>query len=178
MALKATIYKALLNVADMDRNYYAEHNLTLAQHPSENDLRLMVRLVAFALNAEEDLAFTKGISQDDEPDLWLKELDGSIKLWIDLGQPDEKRIKKACGRSEKVIIYMFVQNSAEAWWKQMENSLKRFKNLSVVLLKMDGNIESLLERGMSLQCNISDGELNIMNKEQTILVQEERYKEF
>jgi len=178
MALKATIYKALLNVADMDRNYYAEHNLTLAQHPSENDLRLMVRLVAFALNAEENLVFTKGISQDDEPDLWAKNLDGSIKLWIDLGQPDEKRIKKACGRSEKVILYMYVQNSALAWWKQMENSLKRFKNLSVVLLKMDGDIESLLERGMSLQCNISDGELNIMNKEQSILVQEERYKEF
>jgi uncharacterized protein YaeQ len=178
MALKATIYKALLNVANMDTHYYAEHNLTVAQHPSENALRLMVRLVAFALNAEEDLAFTKGISQDDEPDLWVKALDGSIKLWIDLGQPDEKRIKKACGRSEKVIIYMFVQNSAEAWWKQMENNLKRFKNLSVVLLKMDGDIESLLERSMSLQCNISDGELTMINDEQSILIQEERYKEF
>lgn len=178
MALKATIYKALLNIANMDTHYYAEHNLTLAQHPSENDLRLMVRLAAFALNADEDLTFTKGISQDDEPDLWIKALDGSIKLWIDLGQPDEKRIKKACGRSEKVIIYMFVQNSAEAWWKQMENSLKRFKNLSVVLLKMDGEIESLLKRGMSLQCNISDGELTMINDEQSILIQEERYKEF
>jgi uncharacterized protein YaeQ len=178
MALKATIYKALLNIANMDTHYYAEHNLTVAQHPSENDLRLMVRLVAFALNAEEDLAFTKGISQDDEPDLWVKALDGSIKLWIDLGQPDEKRIKKACGRSEKVIIYMFVQNSAEAWWKQMENSLKRFKNLSVVLLKMDGDIESLLERGMSLQCNISDGELTMIKDEQSIVIHEERYKEF
>ncbi|MBU1995511.1 YaeQ family protein, partial [bacterium] len=119
-----------------------------------------------------------GISQDDEPDLWLKALDGSIKLWIDLGQPDEKRIKKACGRSEKVIIYMFVQNSAEAWWKQMENSLKRFKNLSVVLLKMDGDIESLLERSISLQCNISDGELTMIKNEQSIVIHEERYKEF
>ncbi|MBU1216606.1 YaeQ family protein [bacterium] len=178
MALKATIYKALLNVADMDRHYYAEHNLTVAQHPSENDLRLMVRLVAFALNAEEDLAFTKGISQDDEPDLWLKELDGSIKLWIDLGQPDEKRIKKACGRAEKVIIYMFQENSAQAWWKQMENSLKRFKNLSVVLLKMDTDIESLLERSMSLQCNISDGELTMIKDEESVVIHEERYKEF
>lgn len=178
MALKATIYKALLNVANMDTHYYAEHNLTVAQHPSENDLRLMVRLVAFALNAEEDLAFTKGISQDDEPDLWVKALDGSIKLWIDLGQPDEKRIKKACGRAEKVIIYMFVQNSAEAWWKQMENSLKRFKNLSVVLLKMDGDIESLLERSISLQCNISDAELTMIKNEQSIVIHEERYKEF
>lgn len=178
MALKATIYKALLNIANMDTHYYAEHNLTVAQHPSENDLRLMVRLVAFALNAEEDLAFTKGISQDDEPDLWVKELDGSIKLWIDLGQPDEKRIKKACGRAEKVIIYMFQENSAQAWWKQMENSLKRFKNLSVVLLKMDTDIESLLERSMSLQCNISDGELTMIKDEESVVIHEERYKEF
>jgi uncharacterized protein YaeQ len=178
MALKATIYKALLNIANMDTHYYAEHNLTVAQHPSENDLRLMVRLVAFALNAEEDLAFTKGISQDDEPDLWVKELDGSIKLWIDLGQPDEKRIKKACGRSEKVIIYMFQENSAQAWWKQMENSLKRFKNLSVVLLKMDGDLERLLERSISLQCNISDGELTMIKDEESVVIHEERYKEF
>ncbi|MBA3026084.1 MAG: YaeQ family protein [Sulfurimonas sp.] len=178
MALKATIYKALLNIANMDTHYYAEHNLTVAQHPSENDLRLMVRLVAFALNAEEDLAFTKGISQDDEPDLWVKELDGSIKLWIDLGQPDEKRIKKACGRAEKVIIYMFQENSAQAWWKQMENSLKRFKNLSVVLLKMDGDLERLLERSISLQCNISDGELTMIKDEESVVIHEERYKEF
>ena len=88
MAANATIYKASLNIADMDRNYYEEHNFTLAKHPSETDLRLMVKLVAFMLNADEQLLFTKGISQDDEPDLWQKALNGDIKLWIDLGQPD------------------------------------------------------------------------------------------
>ena len=92
MAAKATIYKALLNIANMDSHYYAEHNLTMAKHPSETDLRLMVRLVAFILNADEDLEFCKGISQEDEPDLWQKSLGGEITLWIDLGQPDEKRI--------------------------------------------------------------------------------------
>ena len=105
MASNATIHKANLNIANMDTHYYAEHNLTLAQHSSETDLRLMVRLTAFILNAEEDLLFTKGISQENEPDLWKKSLVGEIDLWIDLGQPDEKRIKKACGRSKEVIIY-------------------------------------------------------------------------
>ena len=177
MAQKATIYKALLNIADMDRHYYAEHNLTIAQHPSENDLRLMVRLVAFALNAHEDLQFTKGISQDDEPDIWMKSMSGDINLWIDLGQPDEKRIKKACGRSEKVIIYTFQEGMASAWFKQIQNSLTRFKNLEVIFLKIDGDIESMLERSSSLQCNISDGELSVIKDDTTITIQEERWKE-
>lgn len=177
MAANATIYKASLNIADMDRHYYAEHNFTLAKHPSENDLRLMVRLVAFALNADEDLAFSKGISQDDEPDLWTKALDGEIKLWIDLGQPDEKRIRKACGRSEQVIIYTYQEGSALAWWKQSEKTLKRFKNLRVINLKIAGDIEVLAERTMKLQCNISDAELSLINDEQSITITEEVWKD-
>lgn len=176
MAANATIYKASLNIADMDRNYYAEHNFTLAKHPSETDLRLMIKLVAFMLNADEELLFTKGISQDDEPDLWQKELNGDIKLWIDLGQPDEKRIRKACGRSLKVIIYMYQEGSALAWWKQMQNQLGRFKNLSVVYLNIDGDIELLAKRAMVLQCNISDFELTIIDNDNSVVVKEDRWK--
>lgn len=177
MATKATIYKASLNIANMDTHYYAEHNLTLAQHPSENDLRLMTRLVAFVLNADESLQFCKGISQDDEPDLWLKALDGEILLWIDLGQPDEKRIRKACGRAKKVIIYTYQEGSALAWWRHVESSLKRFKNLSVVHLNIEGEIEQFVERTMSLQCNISDGELTIISDEKSVLIKEEMLKQ-
>lgn len=176
MAANATIYKASLNIADMDRNYYAEHNFTLAKHPSETDLRLMIKLVAFMLNADETLLFTKGITQDDEPDLWQKALDGDIKLWIDLGQPDEKRIRKACGRSEKVIIYMYQEGSALAWWKQMQNQLGRFKNLSVVYLNIDGDIELLAKRAMVLQCNISDFELTIIDNDNSVAVKEDIWK--
>jgi uncharacterized protein YaeQ len=176
MAAKATIYKASLNIANIDTHYYAEHNLTLAQHPSENDLRLMARLIAFVLNADESLAFSKGISQDDEPDLWKKALDGEITLWIDLGQPDEKRIRKACGRSQRVIIYTYQEGSALAWWKQAESSLQRFKNLSVIALHIEGNIEDLIQRSMSLQCNISDGELTLIDDENSILIKEEIWK--
>ena len=172
MATKATIYKALLNIANMDSHYYAEHNLTMAQHPSETDLRLMVRLVAFILNAEEGPVFGKGISQEDEPDLWKKSLGGEIELWIDLGQPDEKRIKKACGRSEKVIIYTYQEGMAGAWWKQIETSLTRFSNLQVIHLDIEGDIESLAKRAMSLQANIVDAELTLIEEEHSVVVRE------
>lgn len=177
MAANATIYKAVLNISDMDRHYYAEHSLTLAKHPSENDLRLMIRLAAFAFNADDELVFSKGISQDDEPDLWQKALDGEIELWIDLGQPDEKRIRKACGRSQKVIIYTYQEGSALAWWKQSEKMLKRFKNLRVIHLDVDGNIEGLAQRSMELQCTISDAELSLSNDEDSVNVTQKVWKE-
>ena len=177
MAAKATIYKALLNIANMDTHYYEEHNLTLAKHPSENDLRLMVRLIAFTLNANEDLTFCKGISEDDEPDLWQKSLGGDIELWIDLGQPDEKRIKKACGRSQKVIIYTYQEGMATSWFKQIEKSLKRFKNLEVVFLNIAGEVQSIVERSMSLQANMIDGELSLINGEETILITTDIWKQ-
>lgn len=172
MATKATIYKAFINIANMDIHYYKEHNLTLAKHPSENDVRLMIRLVAFILNANEELVFCKGISQDDEPDLWQKDLSGDIKLWIDLGQPDEKRIKKACGRSDRVIIYTYQEGVATAWFKQIEKSLKRFKNLEIIYLNCDSNIESLSKRSMTLQANISDNELSLIDEEHSVNIKQ------
>jgi len=176
MAAKATIYKANINIANMDIHYYAEHSLTLAQHPSENDIRLMIRLLAFIFNANEDLVFCKGISQDDEPDLWQKNLSGDIDLWIDLGQPDEKRIKKACGRSKKVIIYIYQEGMATSWFKQNQKLLNRFKNLSIIYLNIDGDITKLCERSMALQANISDAELNLLNEEKSVLVTEVVWK--
>ncbi len=176
MAAKATIHKALINIANMDENYYEEHNLTLAQHPSENNLRLMVRLISFVLNANDILMFCKGISQDDEPDLWQKSLSGDIEMWIDVGQPDEKRIKKACGRSERVIIYTFKESTASIWFKQVENSLSRFKNLKIINLNIDGDIESLTKRSMVLQCNISDNELTLIDDDNSVIITQNIYK--
>ncbi len=173
MATKATIYKAQINVANMDSHYYAEHNLTLAKHPSESELRLMIRLAAFTLNADEELLFCKGIAQDDEPDLWKKSLSDEIELWIDLGQPDEKRIKKACGRSKNVIIYTYQKGMAESWFKKMEKTLKRFKNLQVVYLDAERDLESLSTRSLNLQCNISDHELTMINDEESVLIKPE-----
>ena len=170
MATKATIFKSILNIANMDSHYYNDHNLTIAQHPSETDLRLMIRIVAFILNASEDLMLCKGIEEDNEPDLWEKDYGDDIKLWIDLGQPDEKRIKKACGRAEKVIIYTYQEGMADAWFKSMEKVIKRFKNLSVVHLNIDGDIEVLAQRGMNLQCNITDGELTLISDDKSVII--------
>src|SRR5512147_3279852 len=105
MALKSTIFKAELQISDMDRNYYGSHSLTIARHPSETDERMMVRLLAFALHANEGLAFGRGLSTDDEPDLWQRDLTGAIRLWIDVGLPDEKLLRRACGRADEVVVY-------------------------------------------------------------------------
>ena len=164
MAISATINKVLLNVADMDRHYYHSHELTLAQHPSETDLRFMIRVIAFALNASDQLQFTKGLCVDDEPELWVKSLSDEIELWIDFGQVDEKRIRKACGRSNQVIIYTYNQKKSQVWWQQQSKNLARYKNLKVIHLDAE-NPESLLQRKVELQCNIQDEEMTLMATE-------------
>ena len=160
MAAGSTICKAQLSIADMDRNYYETHEITIAQHPSETEERLMMRLAAFVLNATERLVITKGIGGEDEPDLWEKDYGGDIVLWIDLGQVDEKRLRKACGRSERVIVYTYNAKAASAWWRQNGGAFARFKNLEAIHLHAEG-IEKLYGRSMRLQCNISDGELSL-----------------
>ena len=132
MALSSTIFKANLQISDMDRHYYEEHQLTLARHPSETDERMMVRLLAFALHADEQLSFTKGLCDDEEPALWQKSLSDEIELWVDVGQPDERRIRKACSRATRVCIYLYGGRNAELWWQRNVNKLQRFENLTVL----------------------------------------------
>ena len=132
MAQKATIYKVELSVSDMDRHYYETHKLTVAKHPSETDERLMVRLIAFALNAREQLEFSRGLSTDDEPDLWEKSLSGEIKLWVTLGLPSEKIVRQSCGKAKEVIIYSYYDRTTEVWWDKIKNSTTRFENLKVI----------------------------------------------
>ncbi|WP_461517089.1 YaeQ family protein [Porticoccus sp.] len=159
MALKATVFKAELNVSDMDRGYYQSHALTLARHPSETDERMMIRLLAFALNADEQLHFTKGLSSDDEPDLWRKNLQGEVELWVEVGLPDERRIRKACNRAEQVIVYAYGARNAPIWWKNIQNDLARFDNLKVIYLSPEDTtgLTAMAARSMSLQATIQDG---------------------
>jgi uncharacterized protein YaeQ len=164
-APNATVYKAELQVTDMDRHYYASHNLTLAQHPSETDLRLMARLIAFALFAEERLEFGRGLINDEDPDLWLRNYTGEIDLWIDLGQPDESRIKKASGRALKSVVVGYSGNAFDIWWNKVAGDLVRFKNLTVIALDGD-SVEAavaLLQRGMRLTAMVQAGELQLMS---------------
>lgn len=164
-APNATVYKCELQVTDMDRHYYASHNLTLAQHPSETELRLMARLLAFALFAEERLEFGRGLSVDEDPDLWLRDYTGEVDLWIDLGQPDESRIKKACARARQAVVFGYSGNAFDIWWSKSNAALERFRNLTVVAIAADDMdaATALLQRGMRLTAMIQDGELQLMN---------------
>lgn len=177
MALKATIYKAELSIADMDRNYYATHALTLAKHPSETDERVMVRLLAFAIHADEALTFTKGLFDVDEPDLWQKDLTGAIELWINVGQPDEKIMLKASGRSERVVVYSYAATS-HIWWKGVANKVERCKNLTVIDLPADATeqLGKMAQRTMQLQCTIQDGQIWLTDGTTTVEIGRETLK--
>ena len=159
MALKSTIYKIDLNIADMDRQYYAQHSLTLAKHPSETDERVMVRLIGFALYANEALIFGKGLSDDEEPDLWQKDLTGAIQLWMDVGLPTEKDIRKACGRSRQVVVVIYGGRIADMWWNQNSKNLVKLNNLTVINLPETQALAGLAARGMNISCTIQDSQI-------------------
>ena len=163
MAQKATIYKVELSVSDMDRHYYETHKLTVAKHPSETDERLMVRLLAFALNAGEQLEFSRGLSTDDEPDLWEKSLSGETELWVTLGLPSEKIMRQSCGKAKEVIIYSYGGRTAEVWWDKIKNSTTRFKNLKVINMAEaeTSKLAQQANRSMKLQVNIQEGDLMV-----------------
>lgn len=165
MSPKSTVVKVELQVSDMDRHYYAQHNLTLAQHPSETDIRLLVRLLAFALHADERLEFGRGLSDESEPDLWQRDYVGDILLWIDLGQPDESRIRKACARARKVVVVNYGGNAADVWWSKNAAGLSRFENLTVLDLDPKAIDEMLahVQRGMRLTAMIQDEEVQLMS---------------
>jgi uncharacterized protein YaeQ len=164
MASNATIFKVDLQIADIDRNYYATHALTIARHPSETDERMMVRLLAFARHADDALAFGKGLSSDDEPDLWRKDLTGLIQTWIEIGQPDDKRIRRASGRADQVIVYTYSGRGADIWWQQNAAVLDRVGNLSVVHFARESlqTLAGHAERSMQMQCTIHEGDFSIV----------------
>jgi uncharacterized protein YaeQ len=163
MAQKATIYKVELSISDMDRHYYETHNLTVAKHPSETDERLMVRILAFALNAHEQLEFSKGISTDDEPDIWQKSLGGELELWVALGLPSEKVVRQSCGKANEVIVYCYGGKTSEVWWEKIKNSTTRFYNLQVINFseKDTSELAKLASRSMKLHVNIQDGDVMV-----------------
>lgn len=173
MALKATIYKASLQIADMDRHYYAEHALTLSQHPSETEERMMARVLAFALNAHEHLSFEQSMEDDAVADLWQKDLTGAIELWIDVGLPDEKLIRKACGRAKQVVVYAYGGRVADMWFEQNKKLFQRQKNLSIfnIAQSTSNELVKMVQRTMQLQCNIQDEEISFIDENQNLTVE-------
>ena len=163
MALKSTVYKASLQIADMDRGLYADHALTLALHPSETEERLMARLLAFALQVPADeqrgaLVSARGLSDSDEPDLWQRDLTGQLVHWVEVGQPDERRIGKVCARAERVTVYAYA-SAVPVWWSALENRVTRWRNLHVWQVPADQSqaLAALASRSMQLQLTVQDG---------------------
>lgn len=169
MALNATIHKVDLQISDIDRHYYATHALTVARHPSETEERLMLRVLAFALNAHEMLSFGKGLSDGDEPDLWRKDLTGAIEQWIELGQPDEQRLRQAAGRAQDVRVYSYGR-AAAIWWDKQAAALRRIRQLQVFEIDTATctALAALAARKLELQCLIQDGAIQLLSAQGSI----------
>lgn len=172
MALKSTIFKANLNVADLDRCYYGDHALTVARHPSETDERMMIRLLAFALFADERLEFGKGLSTTDEPALWLRDYSGGIRLWIEVGLPDERTLRRAAGRAEQVVVVAYGGRSMEAWWAKEGEGLQKIDNLRVLAIdpEQSAALAALAERSMQLQCTVQESQAWWNANDATVLI--------
>ena len=186
MALKSTIFKVQLQLADIDHEHYVDHQLTLARHPSETDERMMVRLAALALHAHQlrdlcggdaTLAFGAGLSSVDEPDVMLTDYTGRKRLWIEVGQPDEKPLAKACGKADQVLVYAF-GSGAEIWWRGIEAKVARLSNLGVWRVPTGAakSLASLAERSMRLQATVQDQVLTIGNGKQSVDLECVRWK--
>lgn len=172
MAIKPTVFKAELEIADVSRNYYATHSLTLARHSSETDERMMVRLLAFALHAHEHLSFSEGLANAEDPAIWQRDLTGALELWVDLGHPEEKRLLKACGRSSQVVVYAYASSTA-IWWKGLSERLKGTANFSAFYLEPKG-LAALAERTMKFHCTIQEGQIWLTSGEQTLEIEVSR----
>jgi len=165
MALKSTIFKVEISVADMDRNYYGDHALTIARHPSETDERMMVRVLAFALHAHERLEFGRGLSTEDEPDLCQRDLTGAIEYWIDVGLPDEQDVRKACGRARDVHVLAYGGRAVDLWWQGMVGKLERQERLTVSEVPVEASkaLAKLADRSMKLQVTVQEGHVYVVN---------------
>jgi len=174
MAIKSTIFKVSLQIADMDRYYYADHALTVAQHPSETEERMMVRLLAFAVYADEALTFGRGITGEDEPDLWQKDLTGAIERWIMVGLPDERVLRKASGRAHQVVVISYGR-AANIWWNENRSKLTRLDNLTVLRLPTESSqaLAKLVNRTMQLQCNIQEGHIMVTSDDGVVEIEPE-----
>ncbi|HIF6759409.1 TPA: YaeQ family protein [Serratia marcescens] len=173
MALKATIYKAAVNIADMDRHFYHDATLTLAQHPSENEQRMMLRLLAWICHADERLVFTKGLSADDEPEIWQRNDHNGLEMWIEMGLPDEKRIRKACNQSPRVALYAYGERAAHVWWQGMQGKVAGYKNLSVRFLDDEqlARLTTLASRTMTLQATLQEGTIWLSDAQNSLEIQ-------
>ncbi len=172
MALKSTIFKIKISLSNMNIHHYEECSLTVARHPSENNLRMMTRVLAFCLGAQNEIQFTKGISSDSEPDLWKLNHDGSIEYWIELGHLDERRIRQACSKGRNIEIYTYQDQQSTQWFESVKNGLSRFSNLSIFQFHwpLNLNFDDFVDRGMNFSVSIEDNEVWLSTGEDRYLI--------
>ncbi len=186
MALKSTIFKADLQLADIDHGCYTDLQLTLARHPSETDERMMLRLAALALNAHQvqdlcggdgRIGFGAGLSSPDEPDVQLVDFTGRTRLWIEVGQPDEKALAKACAKADAVLLYAYGP-AAEVWWRGIEGKLTRLPKLQVWrIAAADAQaLAALAERSMQLQATVQEGQLTLSGAAGSVTLEPQPWK--
>lgn len=186
MSNKSTIFKAQLQIADIDHGYYADHALTLARHPSETDERMMVRLAALALQAHQlralcagdgVLAFGAGLSDPQDPDVALTDFTGRKRLWIEVGQPQEKALTRACSKADAVLVYCF-SHAAETWWKSLAQPLARLTRLQVWRIPTDASraLAQLAERSMQLQATVQQAGMTLGNAQESVTLEPLRWK--
>ncbi|NGM88338.1 YaeQ family protein [Parapusillimonas sp. SGNA-6] len=179
MALRATIFKLTLHVADMDRGYYNSHALTLARHPSETDERMMLRVLAFAAFADEGLTFTRGLSTTEEPALWQRDLTGAILTWIELGHPDERRLMQASGKADNVVVFCYGGHASQVWWQGVQSAVARASNLTVLAVS-PAAVQALArfaQRSIDLHVTIEEGSALVSSADDSVAIDIEVWRD-
>jgi uncharacterized protein YaeQ len=186
MAIKSVIYKVNIGIADIDHGYYADHVLTIAKHPSETDERMMIRLFAFAMqahqldtmcNGDAVIAFGPGLSDAGEPDVYIKDFTDQFQVWIEVGQPDDRAIIKACNKSEKAFVYAY-QHASHVWFKGIETKLTRLSNLEIYYIdyELSAQLESMAKRTMQLQATIQEGQVMFSDGDRSIDITPQKWR--
>ena len=172
MALKSSVHKLRMNVSNLNIHHYEEYSLTVAKHPSENNLRMIIRILAYAMNAQEDIQFTKGLSSDSEPDIWKMDYDGTIAHWIELGIPEEKRLRQMCSKAQRVSLYTYHGKQAEQWFESMTETILRFNHLNVIHFIFDNPevLGNFADKSMDFEISIEDNEIWLSNLNERMLI--------
>lgn len=176
MALGATVHRAEIELADIDRGVYGSHTLTLARHPSETEERLMLRLLAWAMYADPELEFGRGLSTEEDPDLWLRRPDGTVALWIEIGLPEEKRLRRAGGRADDVVVLASGGRATGPWWTRHGGSLSRMERLRILEIPQEQSraLAGMCSRGMRLHCTIQEGQVLVGDATRSVLITPEQ----
>ncbi|MGV3707544.1 MAG: YaeQ family protein [Gemmatimonas sp.] len=163
MALTATIYNFEIELANVDRQTYESLSLRVACHPSETPEFLLTRVLAYCLEYEEGIAFSKGgLSDPDEPPITVRDLTGALKVWIEIGTPDANRLHKASKASPRVVVYLHKEPGVilRTW---ASSSIHRADKLELYAMDREllSELVPKLDRRTKFSLSVTDGALYV-----------------